>query len=72
MGTVYTIIVICSDLSVISVIFLFIIQNPSYYYLLYAYLTAVYIATWVLVCNQQILLASLAMGIFWGQVRKLK
>lgn len=46
-------------------------QNPSYYYLLYAYLAAVYLATWALVCNQQILLASLTIGIFWGQVGRV-
>ena len=44
------------------------LQNPTYYYLLYAYLTTIFVATWLLVCNEQILLASCTIGMFWGQV----
>ncbi|KAG1675245.1 hypothetical protein FOA52_016276 [Chlamydomonas sp. UWO 241] len=42
--------------------------NPSYYIPLYAYLTALYIATWMLVRSEQILLASCTIGAFWGQL----
>ena len=49
---------------------LLLLQNPTYYYLLYAYLTTIFVATWLLVCNEQILLASCTIGMFWGQVSR--
>ncbi|GAX77409.1 hypothetical protein CEUSTIGMA_g4855.t1 [Chlamydomonas eustigma] len=43
-------------------------QNPAFYFLIYAYLAVTWIATCAFVCNQQILLATFTISIFWGQL----
>lgn len=43
-------------------------RNPWNYYLLFAYLAALFCATWWLVGQRSIILASFTIGAFWGQL----
>lgn len=43
-------------------------RKEAHYWLLYAYLAALYASTWLLVAHQQLLAASLTIGMFWGQL----